>query len=212
MKYIQKAFTLSEVMLVLSVIGVISALTIPGIVQNTQDNIAKIRWKKQFSVMSQATSLVSQDNDNSLNQYLAAYGTNICPEIVKKLNATKASCMGGGANGCYSPSDPSVNKFSVKWLNGSTASYGLFDDYQFNTPDGAGVACNCNQCNAVNGHIIWIDVNGFNNPPNTVGKDFFGFKVYPEGIKPLGAAGDGYENTCSSTSSGISCSLDVLKN
>lgn len=38
-----KAFTLSEVMLVLSVIGVISALTLPGIIQNTNDKQMKIR-------------------------------------------------------------------------------------------------------------------------------------------------------------------------
>lgn len=49
-----KGFTLSEVMLVLSVIGVIAALTIPGIVQNLNDKQYKVAYKKAYTEIAQA--------------------------------------------------------------------------------------------------------------------------------------------------------------
>lgn len=74
--------------------------------------------------------------------------------------------------------------------------------------NGAFVACNCAYCNGTDGQIIWIDVNGYLKPPNIIGKDVFGVKVYQEGLRPLGYSGDGYENTCATT--GVGCLLQYL--
>lgn len=44
-------------MLVLSVIGVIAALTLPGIIQSTNDKIMKTKWKKAYNTIIQATRM-----------------------------------------------------------------------------------------------------------------------------------------------------------
>lgn len=54
-------FTLAEVLLVLSVIGVVAALTIPTLIQKVNDDQYKVKWKKTYSVVSQiGTSLFSE--------------------------------------------------------------------------------------------------------------------------------------------------------
>lgn len=61
MKHRMKAFTLSEVMLVLSVIGVVAALTIPGIVQNLNESGYKTTYKKAFATANQVFQRASNE-------------------------------------------------------------------------------------------------------------------------------------------------------
>ena len=50
----KKAFTLAEVLITLSIIGVIAAMTIPTLVLNYQRNITETRIKAFYSNMTQA--------------------------------------------------------------------------------------------------------------------------------------------------------------
>lgn len=61
MKLGLKAFTLSEVMLVLSVIGVVAALTIPGIIQNLNELGYKTTYKKAFANANQVFQRASNE-------------------------------------------------------------------------------------------------------------------------------------------------------
>jgi len=56
-----KAFTLSEILITLGIIGVISAITIPTLVNDIQDKHFKALWKKTYSDVSNAYELVNQD-------------------------------------------------------------------------------------------------------------------------------------------------------
>lgn len=64
-KALRNAFTLSEILLVLSVIGVVASLTIPTLTKSSQDQAQKTAFKKAYSVASQAWMQVVAENPNT---------------------------------------------------------------------------------------------------------------------------------------------------
>lgn len=66
----RKGFTLAEVLITLSIIGVVAALTIPAITASTNQSRAKTSIKKAVSVLNQALTIsIAQDgmSANSTN-------------------------------------------------------------------------------------------------------------------------------------------------
>lgn len=64
MRFILKGkfgFTLAEVLITLSVIGVVAALTIPPLVQSYKKHVVETRLKKFYSVINQAITLAELD-------------------------------------------------------------------------------------------------------------------------------------------------------
>jgi len=57
-------FTLSEVLIVLAIIGVVAALTIPTLVKNVQQNQLETAFKKVFTNLEQAYALYYSDRGN----------------------------------------------------------------------------------------------------------------------------------------------------
>ncbi len=61
---------------------------------------------------------------------------------------------------------------------------------------------------------IWIDTNGANIGPNTVGKDFVGFSISTTGeLSPIGAPGefDEYLDDCNPAGKGYTCSAQTVE-
>lgn len=50
----KKAFTLAEVLITLGIIGVIAALTLPGLIQGYRKKVTETALKKAYSQLSQA--------------------------------------------------------------------------------------------------------------------------------------------------------------
>lgn len=59
-----KAFTLAEVLITLGIIGVVAAITIPTLLNNTSDQAYKTAYKKAYSLASQAWLNVMSNNEN----------------------------------------------------------------------------------------------------------------------------------------------------
>lgn len=57
-----KAFTLAEVLITLGIIGIVAALTIPGLVANHRKKVVTTRMQKFYSVMNQAVMLSIAEN------------------------------------------------------------------------------------------------------------------------------------------------------
>lgn len=57
-----KAFTLAEVLITLAIIGIVAAITIPGLVQNYKRKEYSTRLKKFYSTMQQAIQMSELDN------------------------------------------------------------------------------------------------------------------------------------------------------
>ena len=77
-----KGFTLAEVLITLGVIGIVAALTLPGIIENHRKKIVEVRLAKFYSTVNQAiiqSELVNgpkEDWDNTTTDYeLDADGT-----------------------------------------------------------------------------------------------------------------------------------------
>lgn len=64
----KSGFTLAEVLVTLMIIGVIAAMTIPSLMQNTQQQEFKAAYKKAVSMLNQAVSLnYALDGEDATN-------------------------------------------------------------------------------------------------------------------------------------------------
>ena len=62
-------FTLAEVLITMTILGVIAALTIPTLVQNTQRKEEVVQIQKGFSTLNQAVAMNYAINRETLNDY-----------------------------------------------------------------------------------------------------------------------------------------------
>lgn len=194
---VKQGFTLSEVLLVLTVIGVVASLTIPTLIQKVSNDQYKTAWKKQFSSLSQVTTMIlnSEVSGNFFSLINGSVDRPLGNLYKKYLNVVKDCPFAVNGGQCF---------HTTTDLTGATVNSSYFDDGAFILNDGTMIAL---EDTLSTNHYIWVDVNGI-KPPNILGKDVFGVKVYNDGIKPFGSTGDGWENTCTTT--GYGCSADFL--
>lgn len=64
---IKKGFTLAEVLIVLSIIGIIAAMTIPALMSNYNKKIVTTRLKENYSLVSQALMMAQVQNGDPQN-------------------------------------------------------------------------------------------------------------------------------------------------
>lgn len=202
----KKGFTLSEVLLVLSVIGVISALTIPTLIQKVSDDQYKTAWKKNFSVLNQAAMQIIANNGSLVSGTsagLSAINSNTMKNELSKYISTLKTCNNGQSFGdCWHSS----------WgrLDGTTDTDGNFSGMIFS--DGTLLitwihdSCTWAIKAGVSNSCGWmkIDVNGFKSP-NTIGKDIFLIGVFDDRILPFGS-----DLTGGSTTNGYSKAAEYL--
>ena len=57
-----EGFTLAEVLITLGIIGVVAAITIPGLIQKNQANKLKSQYLKAYSEIAQSIKLMKNDD------------------------------------------------------------------------------------------------------------------------------------------------------
>ena len=67
--HFKKGFTLAEVLITISIIGVVAALTIPTLVQSHKKHIVETKLKKFYSTINQAVTLAEVDYGNKCEWY-----------------------------------------------------------------------------------------------------------------------------------------------
>lgn len=225
----QKAFCLSEVLIVLGGIGIIANLLLPNLIDSYKQKVSTTALKRALAVFSEAYNLAVVDNGTPDNWNLGASGDqtglNNINDILSKYIKTTKNC--GSDSGCF------PNTY-YKNLNGNANSNVLNQDSnytKFILASGESVSikqldANCNltwgassQLKNVCG-VIGIDVNGF-KAPNQYGEDYFGFALTKYGIVPMGTAlqSDGYSfnKACNKSNSndaenGLGCSAWLIYN
>lgn len=213
-----KAFTLSEVLLVLSVIGVVAALTIPTLIQKVGNDQSVASLKKEYSTFSQASLQIASENGGSLegNAFNGA-GTmadnaNVMSMFASKLNLIK-NC--GSGTGCWYTSTATQLNGNTWYTNPDSNLTGgkavLADGTLLTMYDNAGNCTSDYGDGPLDGTVcgyVYFDING-NTPPNKMGRDIFCFlftktgAVYPHGS--YNAAND-----CTTSLNGHGCAYKIL--
>ena len=195
----KKGFTLAEILITLTVIGVVAALTIPTLLQNTNQAEFKTALKRDFADLSQATLLIKNDAGGSLVN--AFPGDNLGSESLKNAYKGKLSyikeCSGNAGNGGSGTGVSAEGCWhsngAWKELNGNTIfaigcpglvlSNGTLIYY-----NNLSSACSAQVSDYMSCGFMELDVNGFKKP-NVKGKDIFSVFLTDQGLIPFGARG-----------------------
>jgi prepilin-type N-terminal cleavage/methylation domain-containing protein len=191
------AFTLAEVLITLLVIGVVTSLTIPAIISETEKAETAVQVKKYQSVLQQAVmsikneygsvldSPLNSDNDqengwNTFKTYL---------NLVKDCGMYGQSCF---ANGIYKR----INGNNFEDMNALAFSKGILQD---GSSIELQIKTNCSTNRSSNNSgplynsncaLIYIDINGY-KLPNRHGRDLFGWYIMKDGtVYPVGSLDD----------------------
>lgn len=219
-----KGFTLAEVLITLGIIGVVAALTLPALIQNTQKKELEAGLKKGASEIAQALNMYQAENGVPITSDIGNH--ELKPEIIKYFNVLTDCGFGhdDADTACiknYGNAD--TNSTTYKNFTGNnTIDLYKFDDGQFILTDGSMILINNASSAAGASDIntyISVDVNGYNKRPNRLGQDLFMFQLDDKGkLIPMGAEGTTYYNAndayCSKTSNnsmnGAGCTYKAL--
>ena len=210
----KSAFTLAEVLVTLIIIGVISAMTVPGLKRHAEMEEYAVGCKKAFSTISNATKMaelkhgdmkrwakINENSEDGLKKIYEYYNGEM--NIIKYC-ATDTGCW--------------EQSISLSGENvGSTT--GITSDsisVSFTTADGmhwvmsGGDPATVGVDDAAEGSIIvWADING-NKKPNQVGSDVFSFVIDPKrGVLPGGS--DNESENCTADGTGYDCAARVIR-
>lgn len=188
--FTKKAFTLAEVLITLGIIGVVAGMTIPTLMQNTQNAELVTKMKKEYSVLSNAHQQLKTENGGGFS-FASGIPDGLYGAFKSKLSYIN-ECAGGSSSGiCLSD--------NIKFFNGGTPTNGYtLTAYNYTQvlvlKDGASMSFNLalSLCNGTTGTYTnscgWIlmDVNGLKSP-NKWGKDIYLFYVFDDVIRPFSA-------------------------
>lgn len=222
--FVEKSgFTLAEVLVTLAIIGVVAALTIPSLIQSTQKQQYVTGLKKAYSILSQASLQLKDDNGGTLVNIATGEDT-LRDKYCTKLNCIKKCNIGVGADTgkCWHITNAWYDLDGGHDIAGDDGVWGtsraiLTDgtlvSFYLEPPDGS-----CTLDFGFGATIcaeITVDINGFKQP-NTLGRDIYNFWLTRDGLKPRGAAGTGEWWTASCTTAlppaynGVTCAGRVL--
>ncbi len=157
----KSAFTLAEVLITLAIIGVVAAMTIPSLMNQTGDQEYKVGAKKALSMLAQAATMnyaVDGFDYSSASATAKAHdgkgnevsGTGLPAMYTARLNVAKTSAPTGHS-----------------WGTGASAlanTYVLADGMVITFP------ATCEKASKSTGCTIYVDVNGVKGP-NTLNTD-----------------------------------------
>ena len=168
----KKAFTLSEVLVTLSIISVIAVLTVPSIVKNYRYKMYSTQLQKTYSQIQTAIKTVMEDEmTNDFYQTTAGAkddftncSKGVCYFINKYFKLARKNC-GNSTKKCVADSYISITGENAGYITSNS-----FKPYCAQTINGAAICMTHNPANHVSS--IFLDINA-TDPPNTIGLDAF---------------------------------------
>ncbi len=229
-----KGFTMAEVLITIGIIGVVAAMTLPGLIADKRRTELYNQLQVAYSLISQALSRMNADNEYPVLPSDFNYkGRTFKKSFIKYFDSpidcgsggvwtttNSDLCMTGeqaedgswGSEGELSDAYSTFNKASKK------IGSNLLDDGQFALKNGMLILIENPEISPAD-LLISVDVNGKNKNknPNAWGHDLFTFQIVSDGrLLPMGADGTAYDydNYCSKTSTntlnGIGCTQRAL--
>lgn len=206
----KKGFTLAETLITLGIIGVVAAITIPGLIAKYRANVLDAQFKEQYSRLSQALkSLVDEEDISLVPNDLRGNFIN----YVKKHYRIAQDCgnINIGTTGCIRlNSEGAIDEY--KTYTGKTINFGYLDDGMLILNDGTTLFFEQGEQSRTLGYyMIGIDINGYKNKPNRLGHDLFVFKIgengelqYPQGFNEC-------NKTSTSGTNGYGCTKKAIQ-
>ena len=168
-----KGFTLAEVLVTLGIIGVVSAMTVPTLMQNYQRKSYVTQLHKVYNEVQQALLQYQTDRNAVDLKEAGLVGADAQIAFVKKYFKVVQDC-GENLTPCFSN--------SYKKLAGTTATVSDADNY-FVLANGSAIATTSKTTINSNNLVmeVWVDVNG-QQGPNIIGRDHFIMYIYKNGV------------------------------
>ncbi len=219
----KSAFTLAEVLITLSVIGIVAALSIPTLFNTIGEEQYQSAWKKNYALISKVSQRVAMDEGGSLVAASADPET-LRDKYVDYLNIVAsedtidAAADSWDVAGWKLKDGTTAGSIAADGTGGTIGGAGLIlDDGTFVNFNIASIACTDTGNKAGDGKTcaeISIDVNG-ESGPNVVGKDIYGLRVLENGkVMARGSFGDAdktQEADCNAAATiGWTCSAQML--
>ena len=192
-----KGFTLAEILITLSILGVVAAITMSSIVPNYQERIRVTQLKKayldlQSSYLMAVTqygpftrwgvtgnSSVNKDEDGNPDSLSLSSSTDeVTNRILSKLDVNYNNSASAYAYSFLGGYSNKLSNFSPKWSskNGMTFNWAWISSKNCNGESGT--------LKNICGDIL-VDLNG-SKGPNVVGQDIFNFYITKDRIVPTG--------------------------
>ena len=201
------AFTLAETLIVIGIIGVVAALTIPTLNSdaNSKDKITKV--KKSYSVLEDAFGRMVSDL-GPVNEWASGNLTSrrLTGKIASYMKATK-KCFETTDTGCFSANAVPITTAGAVGTDAITGK-----EPSFLLADGIAVSLIADTTNGCKKYDTFdvaevcgmaiVDVDGPTKGKDQYGLDLFAFYVTPEGLVPVGLDNDGI---FPSTGTGTTC-------
>lgn len=212
---------MAEVLITLGIIGVVAAMTLPALLNSTQNRELESGLKTAYSIVQQGLSRLNADRGNSITPDDFSLDGSFYGEFKKYFNKIyDCGTRNPDENICMSRAnahgneDGSYDDLSYTTYNGKRMNSTPFDDGQFVLPNGMLIMIE----NPTGGRVfISVDVNGKKKKPNRLGHDLFTFQLMKNGkLLPMGVDGTIYtpEEYCKPNAStnlnGIACTYKAL--
>lgn len=222
MKQNKQAFSLAEVLIAISIIGVVALLTMPKLLNKTDDQEYKSNLKKGYSVLNQAFDLITCENGGyitpSISSCVANNGTGeTCfKDALKAKFKYVQECNSGSTLGTCLPAVPRFYTGGADGTNWHMNSY--IAGLQLGDGMGLGIHLDDPACAtsfgtpAVTNGCGWLtlDLNGI-KPPNQWGKDLYSFMVTSDKLLPMRSSYDSTADDCKTgTNQGYYCAYKYL--
>ncbi len=187
------AFTLSEVLLTLGIIGVISALTVPTLINSYQRKSQAVQLRKTINDIASAVDMLITEEGKTKFSATTEYAN--LDNFVKNRLKTIKQCSSSETNKCFASENyATINTDSTEEFKCGGNSYIL-----------ANSAAICMQKTAAySGVTVVVDTNG-QDGPNIGGRDMFTFVITKDGE----IVGTGHDTDCTRDTFGDGC-YDLL--
>lgn len=179
----QKAFTLAEILITLSILGVVAAITIPSAIQREIEKTTVVKVKKMYSTLTTAYDQYMVENNWAIKAYQntdddlqAIYDDLVAPYMQVSYVA--------GTNSERKKKIMYEKRY--KWLNNPNSgnTYATENNYAFQLKDGSVLWFYAKTSSGnVKFPTFRYDVNG-KKGPNTLGRDTFFFTFTDQGVIP----------------------------
>jgi type II secretory pathway pseudopilin PulG len=208
------AFTLAEVLITLGIIGVIATLTIPPLINKSEETKTVTAVKKANATLSGVYQNLIAEYDDMPTAINALAGTSedLADVFSPKMNVAKICGKVGNTTkdeGCFPDQDYSflnaegtfLNLVTNQWYSTLITNDGIAYAFAFYSSN-----CEYDYCGEA-----FVDVNGPKGPTKW-GKDLFDFVITPKGIYPYGVAIEASDDCSTSEASyGYTCADRIIR-